>query len=301
MGNPQVRAEPPGGRLTAARRLLQYILLLGAACSAMAAAEPRALRFGVLSIAPPARIYANWQPFANHLAEQLQQQVDIIVPRGFGKMKNAVVNGEVDIFYVNSYVFYRLKQEGKAVGIAQMQNIDGTTTSRSEIYVRADSGIEDVKALKGRSIAFVSPMGAGGYLAPRAYLYANGLHTGDDSSEIFTKNLSNSIHKVLLRELDAGTMCGVNYRLMSQKVETGELRIIGVSDAYPENVIAARADLDPERAKRIADVILGMSETDAGGRILADMRSMKIERFTAYDPDSESVTTKLLEQAQLKP
>ncbi|MFQ5643162.1 MAG: phosphate/phosphite/phosphonate ABC transporter substrate-binding protein [Thiogranum sp.] len=202
------------------------------------------------------------------------------------------------IFYINSHVFYRLQQDARAVGVAQMQNIAGEVTSRSEIYVRADSGIESVEQLNGKRIAFISPMGAGGYLAPRAYLHNNGVM---DSQEIFTRNLSSSIHQVLLRDVEAGTMCGVNYRLMSQKIDTGELRIIGASEAYPENLIAAHSNLDPALLERIRTVILDMEKTPAGSKVLEQMHSMKIRRFLPYDPASVSMTEKLLEEAQLKP
>ena len=276
------------------------VLLLTPDLDAADTTKP-AIRFGVLSIAPPARIHAQWQPFVNFLSEQLGEPVNIVVPRGFGKMKQTVSDGEVDIFYVNSYVFYRLKQEGKVVGVAQMQNTDGKITSRSEIYVRTDSGIKQLDQLKNRRIAFVSPMGAGGYLAPRAYLYNHGVATGEDSQETFTKNLSNSIHQVLLGDSDAGTMCGVNYRLMSAKVDTGELRVIAVSDEYPENVIGARADLSADLLRRIQDIVVGMPDTPEGHKVLASMQSMKVDRFLNYDPASEEITRTLLQQARLQP
>ena len=179
-----------------------------------------------------------------------------------------------------------------------MQNIDGKVTSRSEIYVRADSGIESAEQLKGKRIAFVSPISADGYLAPRAHLYKSGV---TDSVEIFTKNLSNSLHQVLLGDVEAGTMCGVNYRLMSKKVDTGELKIIDVSDEYPENLIAARASLEPTLLSRIRDIITGMDKTFAGRAVLEQMRSMKIQRFLFYDPAFAAMTGKLLEEAQLNP
>jgi ABC-type phosphate/phosphonate transport system substrate-binding protein len=141
-------------------------------------------------------------------------------------------------------------------------------------------------------------MGAGGYLAPRAYLHKSGVM---DSEEIFTKNLSNSIHQVLLGEIEAGTMCGVNYRLMSRKIDTGELKIIGVSDEYPENMIAARTDLEPVLLNSIRDIITGMEKTPEGSAVLKQMESMKIQRFLPYDQASAEITEKLLEEAQLNP
>ncbi len=262
--------------------------------------NPQPLRFGILSIAPPSRIYRNWQPFADYLARQLGRPVTIVVPRGFGKLRDAVETGEVDFFYANSNVFYRLKQAGKAVGVAQMQNIDGKVTSRSEIFVRRDSGIESITDLKGRTLAFVSPLGAGGYLAPRAYLEKHGLETGKDIKPVFTRNLSNSIHQVLLGDVDAATMCGVNFKLMSHKVSTRELKVIGYSDAYPENLIAARSSLDPALVEHFRRIVLDMPETEAGRQILAQMRRMKIQRFLPYDPAIENITRRLLKQGRLE-
>jgi ABC-type phosphate/phosphonate transport system substrate-binding protein len=216
-------------------------------------------------------------------------------------MKNAVSRREVDFFYINSHVFYRLKQAGHAIGVAQIQNIDGKITSRSEIFVRSDSGITRIDDLKGKDIAFISPMGAGGYLAPRAYLRSHGVQSGDEVTETFTRNLSSSIHKVLLKETGAASMCGVNFRLMGEKVDTGELKIIAVSDEYPENLIAARADLDPKQVERFRKIIVTMQDDPEGFGVLTGMSAMKIRRFLPYDPAVERLTRNLLEQAGLNP
>jgi phosphonate transport system substrate-binding protein len=263
------------------------------------AVDKPVIRFGVLSIAQPSRIYSKWQPFADYMSQELNRQVEIVVPRGFGKMKKAIASGEVDFFYINSYVFYRLKQEGKAVAVAQMENIAGQTTSKSEVFVKRESGINTVADLKGKNVAYVSPMGAGGYLAPRASLYQAGLKSGIDNKESFTKNLSNSIHGVLLGDYDAATMCGVNYKLMSRKIETGELKVIDVSDPYPENVIGGRANLSVQLIKQFRETVLRMPENPEGVELLGDMQSMKIKSFVKYDPKMESLTKELLKTGRI--
>lgn len=262
-------------------------------------ADEDSIRFGVLSIAQPSRIFKNWQPFADYMSRQMERPVEIVVPRGFGKMKKTIAKGEVDFFYVNSLVFYRLKQEGKVTAVAQMKNIDGNTTSHSEIFVKRDSNINSVADLRDKNIAYISPMGAGGYLAPRAYMYESGLQSGVDTHESFTKNLSNTIHGVLLGDYDAGTMCGVNYKLMSKKIETGELKVIAVSDPYPENVIGARNTLPAELQEKFRSIILDMPNDPNGKKVLRDMQSMKIQAFVEYDESSEAITKDLLKTGKL--
>jgi len=200
----------------------------------------------------------------------------------------------VDVFYINSHIFYKLKQSGQSVAIAQMKNIANSTTSQSDIFVRTDSNINDVAQLKGKTIAFVSPMGAGGYLAPRAYFYEHGVQTKGEANELFTKNLTNSIYDVLLGKADAVTMCGVNYELMSKKLDTGELKIIASSTEYPENVIAARSELPPELIAELTSIITSMPNTPEGQNVLKGMESMKIKAFIPYDPELENLTRELL-------
>ncbi len=263
------------------------------------AADNQPLRFGILSIAQPSRIYTKWQPFADYMSDKLGRPVELVVPRGFGKMKKIIASGGVDFFYINSHVFYRLKQEGKAIGVAQMQNISGNTTSRSEVFVQRGSGIDDIGDLKGKKVAYVSPMGAGGYLAPRAFLNNSGLDGETDIKEVFTKNLSNSIHGVLLGDYDAATMCGVNYRLMSKKIDTGELKVIAMSDTYPENVVGARSDLSPEVIDSFRQILLDLPDSEDGRGLLDKMRSMKIQKFVKYDPALEELTRELLRESHL--
>jgi len=278
--------------------LLAFIFLFCTSITVSAESEP--IRFGVLAIAPPSRIHLKWQPFIDYISSELGQPIEIVVPRGFEKMKKAAAKGKVDFFYINSHVFYRLKNGGKADGVLQMQNIDSKMTSRSEIFVRSDSGINKLEQLKGKSLAFISPMGAGGYLAPRAYLYSQHISTKEDLKEVFTRNLSTSMHKVLLGDVAAGSMCGVNFRLMKEKMDAGELKTIAVSDDYPENVIAARKNLNPDLVKKFQQIVVDMPNRVKGKQVLAKMYSMKIQRFVAYDAGIEIITERLLKQGEFE-
>lgn len=264
----------------------------------LSATADKPIRFGILAVIPPSRIHAVWQPFINYFSKQTGRKFEIVIPRGFKKMKDAAVAGEVDFFYVNSLVFYSLKQNGKAIAVGQMESLDGKTTSVSKIFVRADSGIETIDQLNGKSIAFVSPMASGGYLAPRSYLYSRGIKTKNQTKEIFTRNLSNSIHQVLLGEINAGSMCGIKYRLMGEKINMGELKVIGHTPPYPESVIAVRSNFDNAFVEKFKEILMAMPDNPEGKKVLQAMSEMKINRFVAYDAKNEEITKKLLSVAE---
>ncbi|MCK5386702.1 MAG: phosphate/phosphite/phosphonate ABC transporter substrate-binding protein [Gammaproteobacteria bacterium] len=273
-------------------------LLLLAITSFVSAAEP--IRFGIMSLAQPARIHKQWQPFVDYVSKKSGYEIKIVIPRGFKKIKKKIANKHVDMFYTNSFVFYRLQKAGKALALAQMQNLEGSIMSNSVIFVRSDSGIKNLKDLKNKSMAFVSPAGAGGYLAPRALFFKQGINTKTDIKEQFTKNLSSSITKVLLGDASAGTMCGLNYNLMSKKVNSGELKIIANSEEYPENMIGIRPEIATEIRERIAKVILGMINDDEGKKVLAGMNGMKIKSFVKPSGLTLQRTKELINTAQMK-
>jgi len=262
-------------------------------------AKTTPIKFGVMSLAPPSRIHIQWTPFIEYMETKTGRKFEIVIPKGFKKIKKAISKGDVDFFYTNSHVFFRLQQKNKAVPIAQMQNLDGKIYSRSDIFVRTDSGINKLSDLKGKKFAYVSPMGAGGYLAPRALLQQNGLLSKTDIKEQFTKNLSSSIHRVLLGDVSAGTMCGLNFRLMGKKVDTGELKVIASSDDYPENIIGARPGVNKKTRDMVLKTIINMPNDIEGKKILKAMQGMKIEKFVAYDAVIEQTIQSLLSAAEM--
>lgn len=276
--------------------LTGFILLFSVQMLAEAADAP--IKMGVLSLASPSKIYKQWQPFVDYLSVKIDRQVELVIPRGFEKIKRSVEEKKIDLFFVNSYIFYRLKQSKQAVAVAQMQNVNGSTISNSVLFVRSDSGIKKVSDLKGAKVAYLSPMGAGGYLAPRATLYKEGVKGEDGGKESFTKNLSSSLHKVLLGDVKAGTMCGINYQLMSKRVNAGDLKVIGVSDDYPEALIAARSDFDSKLRLKIEQSIIDMSNDDEGKLVLAKMSGMKIKKFVKYRDSMENLTRNLMKSAE---
>lgn len=273
-----------------------YFSLLFISTATLAA---ESIKFGIMSLAQPARIHAQWQPFVEYVSKKSGHKIEIVIPRGFKKIKKEIEYKKVDMFYTNSYVFYRLFKSGDALPLAQMKNLDGNIMSKSVIFVRADSGIKNLTGLKNNKVAFVSPAGAGGYLAPRALFYEQGINTKQDIKVKFTKNLSSSIHQVLLRDVSAATMCGLNYQLMSKKVNTGELKVIANSENYPENMIGVRSEIKPEIKTKIANIILSMPNDIEGKKVLAGMKGMKIQSFVKPSNITMQQTKKLISTAKM--
>jgi ABC-type phosphate/phosphonate transport system substrate-binding protein len=105
------------------------------------------IRLGILTAGKPLPVNTIWRPFGDYMGQQLGSSVEIVVISNFEEMLKAINEKSIDFFYINSHVFYRLKQKEKAVAVAQMKNTLGKITSQSEFIVRRDSSIETVVVL----------------------------------------------------------------------------------------------------------------------------------------------------------
>ncbi|MBI1864967.1 MAG: PhnD/SsuA/transferrin family substrate-binding protein, partial [Nitrospirae bacterium] len=152
------------------------------------AAQEAPLRFGVLYLLSPKELYERWTPFAEYLSRKTGRKVDLVIPRNFDHLVELARSGQLDLLFINPYVYILLKKEIGVEPVAA-QVAYGNTFAPSYIVVRKDSGIKTLDDLRGKRIAFVSHLASSGYLVPRAYLMSQGIDVDREMKVVFTKNL----------------------------------------------------------------------------------------------------------------
>lgn len=258
------------------------------------AAEQPTYRFAIVNPASPSRLHIVWGPFRQALSEKLDAEIELVFPKGIDQVEGMLDNNEIDLIYLNSYLYYLLKEKNKLTPLAQMINIEGKTTSVGRFIVRADSGIKDIDDLRGHKLALISPLGAGAYLAPRAYLNSLGLDIDKDIDLVFTGDLKKSVYSVLLGDAAATTMCGVNYRILEHKLDLKELVILDSTYPFPEPLIAAHTALGKDKIADLRQTILDLPYSQEGRSALVPLGDIKIQSFIEYDPALETMTENLL-------
>ena len=136
---------------------------------------------------------------------------------------------------------------------------DGSISYRSVMVVRADSGIADLAAMRGRSLAWADPNSTSGYLIPRFELRAAGIDLTDGryfSRTGFGGGHEQAVVAVLQRQYDGAVTwaSGVgdaalgfsrgNLRSMSDKglLKMSDLRIVWTSHPILNGPLTARRD-----------------------------------------------------------
>jgi len=276
--------------------IINLAFLLSISCFATQAATNE-IRMAILMPAPAKKIHKNWQPLADYLTKAMGQPVTIVTPRGLDQAKAALAN--VDFVYANSYLYSLLAAESKVSAVAQMQNTGSSIYSQGRFLVRNDSAITSIKDLKGKKVALISRFGAGSYLAPRASFAKQGLDIEKDVNVEYTKNLKKAAYMVMLGEADVAVMCGVNYEILSKRIDTGDLRVFDMTDKFPEAVMFTPRDLDSKLVKRFQEALL--ADNDKREKALMLLHGMKIGTFIKYDPVVEDRIKELSTQAGMTP
>ncbi len=135
---------------------------------------------------------------------------------------------------------------------------DGSIGYLAVMVARADSGIEDLAGMKGKSLAWADANSASGYLVPRAALRAQGVNPETYFGRTgFAGGHEQAVVAVLQKQYDAcctwtsgqgeqdsGFTRG-NLRAMVDKgmLKMSDLRIVWRSDPIPTGPITIRADL----------------------------------------------------------
>lgn len=264
--------------------------------TAVLAKTTDAISFAVLMPAPAKKIHAEWKPLISYLSAKLNKPIKIITPKGLDQAKEALASA--DFVYANSYLYNLLKQTKSITPIAQMRNTDNSIYSRGRFLVKNSSNITKVEDLKGKKVALISPLGAGAYLAPKAYLNQRGVDIDKDVDVIFTKNLKKAAYMVLLGEADTAVMCDVSYGILSKKIDTGDLKFMDKTEDFPEALVFTPHNNENPLVKAFQKVLLEKNPDKDSA--LKSLNGMKIGNFIAYDPVVEKRISELKKAAYLE-
>jgi phosphonate transport system substrate-binding protein len=124
-----------------------------------------------------------------------------------------------------AYAAAWMESNGNVEPFLVTQEADGSTSYVAVMYVRADSGITSLEAMRGRTMAWADPNSASGYLIPRAALRAAGISPESFFGRSgFAGGHEQAIVAVLGRQYDAGVTWASGIGEESQGFTRGMLR-----------------------------------------------------------------------------
>ncbi len=264
------------------------------------------LKIGILANRGKENCLHKWQATADYLDQGLPGFSFQIIPLGFHELLPAVENREIDFVLANPAYYVMAEKKYYVQRMATLSNKRlGTSTTHfgGVLFTLADNpDIKQIKDLKGKTFAAVSPFSLGGWLAGRLEMVRRGLDPERDLAHLqFLETHDAVVLAVLQGKAQAGTVrSDILERMQSEgKVRLKDLRVLEPHHSarckipfvhstrnYPEWPFAQLDHLDNPLAGKICALLLNMPENCPAA---AASRSMGWSIPGSYEPVRENL------------
>lgn len=193
-----------------------------------------------------------------------------------------LASGAVDFYLDSPYPVLLARQVSGCRPILRRWKF-GTPTYHSVIFARADSGVDELADLRGKTIAFEDRYSSSSFFMPVDVLFSADLAgavlaTAEDPVPpdrlgfVFSGGDATTMHWVLAGKVVAGAANRWNFDRYAGE-SRDQLRVLATSGEVPRHLMAARKDLDPRIEETIRDLLLGAHLSAAGREMLAGFSS----------------------------
>ncbi len=253
-------------------KLLVFSLI---SLSTVARAEgPAALRLGLTSVYGDEAAQSNAKLLEGYLSQALKRPVSTRILDKYDQLAAAVAKGEVDVAWITPFAYVQAGKVGQVVPLAKATRRG--MFYRSCLYVRASEKVSKISELKGKRAAWVEPESTSGYLLPRGLVLKEGQKPNGFFVETFAGDHKAACSAVLEGRADVGgtytdadgEALPIGCRDALGAEAAAKLRCLAASQPLPNEVIAGRPGLDENTAGEVTRIFAGLSETDAGKRVL---------------------------------
>jgi phosphonate transport system substrate-binding protein len=264
-------------------RVALLLLVLGAAASAPA----EDLTIGLIPEQNIFRQMKRYEPIADYIQERTGLEIRFTILSRYGNIIDSFTSEKMDGAFWGSFTGALAIQKLGIEPIARPLWTDGTSSYHGHVFVRKDSGIEDVRGMRGKTIAFVERATTAGYVYPMAYLREHGVRDLDSyfAEYYFAGSHDATILAVLDGKVDIGCAKNTIFSLVADQDPRvkDDLLTLAESPTVPSNGLGMRKDLDPETRSKLRNALLGMDAEPAGQRALRRFGAIRFIPTTKSD------------------
>ncbi|KAF1080079.1 MAG: Phosphonate ABC transporter phosphate-binding periplasmic component [Candidatus Rifleibacterium amylolyticum] len=238
--------------------------------------------------------------FLEYLTRKLGvKQVRLQTASNYTEIMNLLIEGKIDIAWLATMTSVEARKNPEIELLVKPIRF-GTTSYRGIIIARQDSGIRNLKDLKGKKFAWVEPESASGYIFPKALLLEAGINTDKDFADetAFLNKHDAVVLNVLLGKYDAGACYDDARNTLREKAKMDELTILATTQDISNEPIVVRKSLPPDLIEKIKSALLELNVKNPEGKEILDDLTDVQGFLPAKDTDYDYIekVQKLLEE-----
>lgn len=228
--------------------------------------SPRRLIFAYTPVEDPAVYREVWSDFLAHLEQVTGLRVVFFPVQSNAAQIEAMRSGRLHVAGFNTGSTPLAVNCAGFVPFTMMGAKDGTYGYEMEILTHANSGVEKIADLKGKTLAFSSPTSNSGYKAPIAVLKMQFQLIQDrDFQPVFSGKHDNTLLGIVNRDYIAGAMASsVKTRMIAREVvQEKDIRVIYKSETFPTTAFGFAYNLEPDLVIRIKNAFANFKWEDS--------------------------------------
>ncbi len=251
------------------RTLLPILFLAFLSNAPASSATDEPLRLVFIAYQNPDQLLDDVQPVIDYLEERLQRPVKYFAATDYAGVVEALRNQTADAGFMGPLQYVIAHQQAGVYPILG-EVYNGSPTYVSRIFVRKDSGIGSLDALRGKTIAFVDPISSSGYLYPLdAFRSAGLIDRRDDADRFFGKIYfaggdEQAMRAVLNKFVDAVGVGQYAFNLLRGN-ERNDVVSLADSRPIPSHGVFVRKSLDKASVKALQEALLALNEGENTG------------------------------------
>lgn len=267
----------------AAQRLVGWLGLAVLLHGPCAYAAEKNLVLGIFPRYNATEAATMYWPLADYLSQRLEgTKVTVVTAKDFDTFWKGVEEQRYDIVHFNPYHYIRSAQNYRVIAHSREC---GRGAVAGAIYVRKDSGITELKQLKGRTIMFGGGKDAMlSHIAPRFLLKTAGLKDDDFKAE-FAVNPPNALLALYHRQADAagGGDILIDLPVVKNAINTGELTVLARTEPLLFLPWAVKRTMPDKVREAVQTALTDLDESPVGKGVLDAARTSGIEKASDQD------------------
>jgi len=231
---------------------------------------------------------AKYMDLINYLSKETGYRIEYVSSLSYTNYLSTLESSRADVGFQNALVYQTLVKTRGAYPLCQAIGLDGSRTNRGVIITHKGSGIDSIYGLKNKRVMVASKKAVSGYLAQIADCAAQGIDPDRDLKIIIGTRQDEVVRKVLRRDVDAGFVREGVLQAVGRVTDVSDVRIIHYTRPYPNWVVAAFKETNPEIAAKVKGALLRLNEETLESRTILQL--MGLQGFAeSQDSDYQEV------------
>lgn len=260
--------------------------------TSLAGETPEVLRVSAIPDENPQELLRIYTPFSEYLEKELGIQVTFTPVVDYAATVEGLVAKKLDLVWYGGFTSVQaVRRSGNATRLVLRKE---DAAFKSVFVTSKDSGITQLKDLKGKTFSFGSVSSTSGHLMPRYFLMQNGIVPDNDFAEFsFSGAHDATAAWVQAGKVDAGALNFLVWDKLveSKKVDLDKIDVFWTTPPYVDYVWTARSDLDQTLRDKITQAFLKLDSQNPEHKTLLDLH-----RTTGYI-EAKDEDWKMIEQA----